>query len=312
MRTHPSRPAAPPVEVDHLTRGYGTQRGVVDLSFSLAEGEIFGFLGPNGAGKTTTIRLLLGFLRPSAGTARIFGLDCWSDTVRVKALVGFLPGEIHLYEHMTGAECLDFFAGLRGSSAPGRPALIKRLEIDVNRPIKHLSKGNRQKLGIVAAFEHDPPLLILDEPTSGLDPLMEAVFIELLREEQARGKTVLLSSHILTEVARVAGRVGIIRDGRLIAVEDVADLRAKRERQITVTLHEPIAQDRLTALPGVRLLSVDPAGLRIDLAVHGDLRPLLRLLSDLPLDDLTAGALDLESIFLRYYDQTTPTTVGVS
>ncbi len=294
---------AAPIAVERLTRVYGKRRGVTDLTFTVEEGEIFGFLGPNGAGKTTTIRQLMGLLRPTSGAARVCGLDCWRDATQVKARVGFLPGDIRLYERMTGAEFLDFFAAFRGGGDPARRrALVARLEVDLHARIKQLSKGNRQKLAIVQALMHDAPLLVLDEPSSGLDPLMQAAFIELLREEHARGKTIFLSSHVLPEVERIAHRVGIIREGRLVAVEEVARLKALRARRMELVLREPVPPDRFAALDGVRVLSVDPGGRHVELAVRGALGPLLRTLGELPVDDLTFAPPDLESIFLHYYE----------
>ena len=294
---------AAPIVVEGLTRFYGKRRGVIDLTFTVEEGEIFGFLGPNGAGKTTTIRQLMGLLRPTSGSARVCGLDCWREATQVKAQVGFLPGDIRLYEHMTGAEFLDFFAAFRGGGDPARRrALVARLEVDLEPRIKHLSKGNRQKLAIVQALMHDAPLLILDEPSSGLDPLMQAAFIELLREEHARGKTIFLSSHVLPEVERIAHRVAIIREGQLVAVEEVARLKALRARRMEVVLREPVDPAPFAALDGVRVLSADPGGRHVELAVRGALGPLLRTLGELPVDDLTFAPPDLESIFLHYYE----------
>lgn len=291
-----------PVEVEGLTRNYGKRRGIVDLSFKVQEGEIFGFLGPNGAGKTTTIRQLMGLMRPTSGSARVFGLDCWKDSRRVKEKVGFLPGDIRLYEKMTGEELLDFFASFRRARHDRyRGELVERLGLDLFTRIKHMSKGNRQKLAVAQALMHDAPLLILDEPSSGLDPLMQVEFVELLREEQARGKTIFLSSHQLPEVERVAHRVAIIREGRLVAVEEVARLKQLRERRMEVALHAPVPQERFSALDGVRVVSVAPGGKHVALAVRGKLGPLLRLLSDLPIDDLTFAPPDLESVFLHYY-----------
>jgi ABC-2 type transport system ATP-binding protein len=292
-----------PIAIDHLTRSYGSRRGVIDLNFTVGEGEIFGFLGPNGAGKTTAIRVLMGLLKPTSGSARVFGLDCWADSPRVKAHVGFLPGDMRLYEKMTGREFLDFFAAFRGGADPGRRrALVDLLGLDLSPSIRQLSKGNRQKLGIVQAFMHDAPLLIMDEPSSGLDPLMQTGLLDLLREEQSRGRTIFLSSHALLEVERVADRVGIIRDGVLVAVEDVASLKAARARRMAVTLHQPVSLETLESLPDVQVVSVDPGGRSLDLAVRGDLRPLLRVLSDLPVEDLVFGPPDLESVFLHFYD----------
>ncbi|MBX6341137.1 MAG: ABC transporter ATP-binding protein [Thermomicrobiaceae bacterium] len=295
---------ATPIAVEHLTYSYGQRRGVIDLTFSVEEGEIFGFLGPNGAGKTTTIRQLMGFMRPASGSARIFGLDCWADAPRVKAKVGFLPGELHLYDQMTGREFLDFFAAFRGGDDPARrKMLVERLELDLDARIRHLSKGNRQKLAIAQALMHDAPLLILDEPSSGLDPLMQVGLLDLLREEQARGKTVFLSSHVLSEVERIANRVAIIREGRLVAVESVARLKALRERTMELTLAAPVPLERFSAIEGVRVLAVDPSGRHVQLGVRGELGPLLRLLGELPVEDLVFGPPDLESIFLHFYGE---------
>jgi ABC-2 type transport system ATP-binding protein len=297
--------ASLPIEVERLTRYYGKRRGVIDLTFEVEEGEIFGFLGPNGAGKTTTIRQLMGMMRPSGGSARVFGLDCWCDSTRVKEKVGFLPGEIHLYEKMTGEEFLDFFAAFRTSTNEGRRhELVERLELETGTKIKHMSKGNRQKLAVVQALMHDAPLLILDEPSSGLDPLMQVQFVELLREEQARGKTVFLSSHQLVEVERIAHRVAIIREGKLVAIEEVAHLKTLRERRMEVTLHHPVPPERFSGLEGVRVVSVEPGGRQIELAVRGKLGPLLKTLGEMPVDDLTFGPPDLEDVFLHYYSGT--------
>ena len=291
-----------PIMAENLTRYYGKRRGVIDLTFEVGEGEIFGFLGPNGAGKTTTIRQLMGLMRPGSGSARVFGLDCWRDSTRVKEEVGFLPGDIRLYEKMTGEEFLDFFAAFRRRRHPRfRRELVERLELDLSQRIKHMSKGNRQKLAVTQALMHDAPLLILDEPSSGLDPLMQVEFVELLREEQARGKTVFLSSHQLPEVERIAHRVAIIREGQLVAVEEVARLKKLRERRMEVILHEPVSPERFSALEGVRVITVRPGGQHIDLAVRGKLGPLLRTLGEMPVDDLTFAPPDLESVFLHYY-----------
>lgn len=292
----------PAISVQHLTRSYGPRRGVIDLSFQVEAGEIFGFLGPNGAGKTTTIRQLMGLLRPTRGTAAIFGHDCWTQSPAAKACIGFLPGDLHLYERMTGREFLDFFAAFRpGESSARRQELAARLDLDLTRRVAHLSKGNRQKLAIVQALEHAAPLLILDEPSSGLDPLMQVTFLDLLAQEQARGVTIFLSSHLLTEVERIAGRVAIIREGRLVAVETVEALKARRERHMDLTLRVPVALERFATLPGVRVLSAEDGGRIVHLAVRGDLHPLLSLLPTLSVADLVVGTPDLESVFLQYY-----------
>ena len=297
---------AQPIALTDVTFSYGKRRGVFDLTFSVEAGEIFGFLGPNGAGKTTTIRQLMGFMRPERGSARIFGFDCWRESTLVKSRVGFLPGDIHLYEQLTCAEFLDFFAGFR-PNAPGqrRRALAARLDLDLRQRIKHLSKGNRQKLALVQALMHDAPLLILDEPSSGLDPLMQEGLLALLREERARGKTIFLSSHQLPEVEQIAQRVGIIREGQLVTIEDVAHLKARRERRMTITLREPVPAERFEALAEVRVTAAAPDGQQVNLAVRGEPGPLLRLLAELPVADFTYGPPDLEGVFLQYYTDET-------
>ena len=293
---------AVPIEVKGLTRNYGRRRGIVDVSFNVNDGEVFAFLGPNGAGKTTTIRQLMGLLRPSKGTARVFGLDCWSQSPSVKDKIGFLPGEMRLYESLTGKAFLDYFASFRKShDRDRRAALVERLELDPSQKIRHMSKGNRQKLGIVQALMHDAPLLVLDEPSSGLDPLKQVTFLQLLHDERAAGKTIFLSSHAIPEVERIADRVGIIREGRLVAVESIDALKSKRARHADVLFGEPVDPSRFVSLDSVRVLSRTDDGKRYELAVPGDLRPLLRALAELPLEDLTLASADLETIFLHYY-----------
>ncbi|HLI51567.1 MAG TPA: ABC transporter ATP-binding protein [Thermomicrobiaceae bacterium] len=294
-----------PIEAKQLTKRYGAQRGVTGLTFSVEPGEVFGFLGPNGAGKTTTIRQLLGLIRPTSGSVHVFGYDCWSESKQTKASIGYLPGDIHLYENLTGQEFLAFFAAFRSAAVEERRVaeLAQRLEIDLRRKIKHLSKGNRQKIGIIQALMHGAPLLILDEPSSGLDPLKQVDFIELLREEKERGTTILLSSHALVEVERIADRVAIVREGELVAVEQMSAIRRLQERRLALRLREPAPAlpERVRALDGVSVVSVDPSGLNVELAVRGAVQPLLRLLAELPVDDFTFGPADLESVFLHYY-----------
>ncbi len=292
------------IETERLTRFYGKRRGIEDLDLDISEGEIFAFLGPNGAGKTTTIRLLMGLLRPTRGRARIFGLDCWSASARVHDRVGFLPGELRLYEHLTGAELLDFFASFRPRADPARRArLAERLDVDLSVRIRHHSKGNRQKLGLVQALMHEAPLLILDEPSSGLDPLKQVAFVDLLREERAAGRTVFLSSHALSEVERLADRVAIVREGRLVAVETVASLRARRARRMELVLSSPVDLAPLAGVDGARVLSIDANGRHVTISLRGSLAPLLRVLADLPVEDLIVAPPDLETIFLHYYAQ---------
>lgn len=227
------------IEIKGLTRDYGGGKGVFDLSFSVEKGETFGFLGPNGAGKTTTIRHLMGFLRPRAGSCTVGGMDCWKERENIQRDLGYIPGEISFFNDMTGMEFLRFSSRYRGQEPVRRKELLDRFELDPRGGIKKMSKGMKQKLGIVAAFMHDPRILLLDEPTSGLDPLMQNRFIQLLDAEKARGKTILLSSHIFEEVERTCDRVGIIRAGRLVADDPVETLRGRYLRSYTVTLESP-------------------------------------------------------------------------
>lgn len=208
------------IQIDHLLRDYGGGKGVFDVSFHVNQGESFGFLGPNGAGKTTTIRHLMGFLKPQSGSCMIDGINCWRESDKIQVRLCYIPGEISFFDDMTGTEFLRFTASYRRVGANSRQKeLLDRFELDSKGKIKKMSKGMKQKLGIVTAFMHDPDILILDEPTSGLDPLMQSRFIDLVAEEKKRGKTILLSSHIFEEVERTCDRVGIIRQGKLVAMD---------------------------------------------------------------------------------------------
>ena len=228
------------IDIDHLTRNYGHGKGIFDLSFSVGEGEVFGFLGPNGAGKTTTIRHLMGFIRPKKGRCTIAGYDTWRDRAEIQENLGYIPGEINFFDDMTGSAYLKFIRKYRRLSTANRQQeLMERFELDSRGKIKRMSKGMKQKLGIVAAFMNDPAILILDEPTSGLDPLMQSRFVALLAEEKRRGKTILLSSHMFEEVERTCDRIGIIRAGKLVAVDSVEALRARHLHTYTVTLSSP-------------------------------------------------------------------------
>ena len=263
------------IQIDRLTRDYGGGKGVFDLSFEVSQGEAFGFLGPNGAGKTTTIRHLMGFLKAASGACAIDGMDPWAQRHLIQERLGYIPGEISFFSDMTGTEFLRFTASYRGlASAERQRALLERFELDPRGKIKRMSKGMKQKLGIVAAFMHDPDILILDEPTSGLDPLMQNRFIDLIAEEKRRGKTILLSSPIFEEVERTCDRVGIIRQGRLVAVDAVDALRQRHMRPYTVTLEsEALA----------RAFAKDFGGTQKGLAVTVAARP------------------SLEELFMHYY-----------
>lgn len=225
------------IQIENLTRDYGGGKGIFALSFSIAHGEVFGFLGPNGAGKTTTIRHLMGFLKPAAGKCEIDGLDCWKDREKIQAKLGYIPGEISFFDDITGTEFLLFLAKYRKIGKDNRQKeLLERFDVDAKGKIKKMSKGMKQKLGIVAAFMHDPDILLLDEPTSGLDPLMQGRFVELVAEEKKRGKTILMSSHIFEEVEKTCDRIGIIRQGKLAVVDTVKELCERHKRSYVVTL----------------------------------------------------------------------------
>ena len=295
------------IEARALTRTYRGGRGVFELDFRVEEGEIFGFLGPNGAGKTTTIRLLMGMLRPTSGEARVFGLDTWRQSPAAKARIGFVPGDLRLYERMTGEAVLRFLAGYRpqGSLDRGR-RLARQLDLDLSQRVRHLSKGNRQKLILVQALMHEPPLLVLDEPTSGLDPLVQAAVLNLLLERRSRGGTVFLSSHLMQEVEKVADRAAVLREGRLVAIETMDRLRAVRERRMEIVLDGPTAGDDFAGLDGVRVVARHEDGRRLELAVHGDPRGLLQRLAGLPVADLVYPSADLETAFRHYYQDAAP------
>lgn len=232
------------IKVENLTRDYGKGRGIFDLSLQVQQGEVFGFLGPNGAGKTTTIRHLMGFLKPKSGKCTIDGMDCWKERDKIQASLGYIPGEISFFDDMSGTEFLKFVAKYRKIGWNTRQKdLMERFELHADGKIKKMSKGTKQKLSIVAAFMHDPDILILDEPTSGLDPLMQNRFIELIKEEKKRNKTILISSHIVEEVERTCERIGIIRKGKMLLVDSVDALRKRHIRQYTVTLNSQAAAE---------------------------------------------------------------------
>src|SRR5579872_7326476 len=240
------------VDVKNLTKRYGKSRGIDDVSFQVEEGEIFGFLGPNGAGKTTTIRLLMALLRADTGTAQIAGMDCWEQSVEIKRLIGYLPGELSLDPNLTGGQILEYFGHLRGGVDQAYlKQLIARLDLDPTRKFRQYSSGNKRKIGIVQAFMHRPRLLILDEPTSGLDPLNQQEFDRMVKETREEGRTVFLSSHVLSEVEKTCTRVGIIRDGRLVRVGGVAELKDIKRYEITISFASPVPADAFNSLEGV-------------------------------------------------------------
>jgi ABC-2 type transport system ATP-binding protein len=288
------------VRTDALTKRYGGTLALEALDLTVPRGVVFGYLGPNGAGKTTTIRLLAGLLRPTDGRAEVLGLDSVRDADRVQASVGYLPGEFVAYPDLTGSEYLRYLGDLRGGVDGSRIDLLaKRLALDLDRRIGALSHGNRQKVGLVQAFMHDPELLILDEPTSGLDPLLQREFLALVRETRDAGRTVFLSSHILAEVQAVADRVGILRGGRLVVVEDVDALTARALRRFTLTFAGAVPEDALAAAAGVREVHVD--GHTAHLAVEGSTADLVSAAAPHGVADIVSHEVDLEEVFLTYY-----------
>lgn len=290
----------PAIETSSLTKLYADVVGISDLDLEVEAGEVFGFLGPNGAGKTTTIRVLLDLIRPTRGTARIHGLDTRDDGLEVRRRVGYLPGELRLPRHGTGRQLLGHLTRLRdGRGREAVEPLADRLGLDLDRPIDDLSKGNRQKIGVVAAFMHDPEVLVLDEPSSGLDPLRQHDIGRLIRERAESGRTVLLSSHALDQVEHVADRVGILRDGRMIAVEAVDDLRGRAIRRVEIRLGADAPVDSLATLEGVSDLMVD--GRVIRATVSGSMTPLIAELAKLPVETLTSEEPELDEVFRSYY-----------
>ena len=288
------------VTVERLTKRYGRQRGVEELDFEVFAGEVFGYLGPNGAGKTTTIRLLLDLIRPTAGRIEVLGLDPRASGPAVRARVGYLPGDLRLYERLTGREQLAYFANLRGLQDL-RPAerIASRLELDLDRPIRALSRGNKQKVGLVQALMHEPDLLVLDEPTSGLDPLVQHIFHELLHEATSNGCAVFLSSHVLSEVQDTADRVAVIREGRLALLDAVEALREKAPARVRVTFTEPPPRDAFAGLPGVREL--ERRGPTVSFALEGPADPLVKSLARYEVFALDSHEADLEDVFLSLY-----------
>jgi ABC-2 type transport system ATP-binding protein len=282
-----------------LTKRYGETLALDELDLTVFEGEVYGYLGPNGAGKTTTIRLLLGLHRPTNGRAELFGIDAWDDPVQAHRRVAYVAGEPFLWPSLTGAETFEFLAQVHGGADTSyRAQLTKRFELDTDKKVRALSKGNRQKVQLIAALATRADLLLLDEPTAGLDPLMEMVFRECVQEAKERGQTVFLSSHILSEVEALCDRVGLLRTGRLVEQGTLAELRHLSAQTVDVTFDGP-APD-LPALPGVHVANSGPSALRFE--VHGPVRPLIAALSGYPIATLTSRAPSLEEIFLHQYN----------
>lgn len=287
------------IETEGLTKHYGKTVGVEDLSLQIKKGEIFGFLGPNGAGKTTTLRLLMGLLFPTRGRASVLGLDCWKDSVKLKRQIGYIPGDVHLYEKMTGKALIDYIDRFQPGKPALRESLIERLDFDVRPKIKHYSKGNKQKLAVIVALMHNQDLLVLDEPTSGLDPFVQQEVYKILREFKEEGKTIFVSSHILPEVEKVCDRVGILKEGHLVATEKVEDLKYKKIRQAELTFDEDVDPKEFD-LPGVaEIKQLNSRHLR--LTIKGGIDSLIKKAAQHKVVDFTFAHASLEDVFMEYY-----------
>jgi ABC-2 type transport system ATP-binding protein len=288
------------IQTEKLTKSYGSHRGIVDVDLEVDQGEVFGFLGPNGAGKTTTIRLLLDLIRPTSGRALVFGIEASADPVAIHRRIGYLPGEFALYDRLTGGQTIQYFANLRGGvDRAYQASLIERFDLDPSRRFKEYSKGNKQKVGLIAALQNKPDLLLLDEPTAGLDPLVQQTFFTVLREAVAGGGTVFLSSHILSEAERACDRVAIIREGRLVQVDRVDALRDLAHHQVELRFagDPPVAE--FAALPGISDLVVEDHTMR--LRVLGSITPVVAAAARLGVIDFLSREPNLEETFLAQY-----------
>ena len=288
--------------VESLTKRYGRVLALDRLTLEVRAGEVLGFLGPNGAGKTTTLRLLMGYLRPTAGSARVHDLDAWRDRVAVHARTGYLPGDVRLWPRLTARMAAEHLARLRGlDDDRGFVDLAKRLDVDLDRPVGELSRGNRQKVGVLLALLGDPDLLLLDEPTSGLDPLIQQEFHHMLRERVEAGAAVMLSSHVLSEVEHIADRVAIIRSGRLLMTESLARLREKARHTVEVRFASPPPPGAFAGVPGIADVRLEGPVLRC--TMQGVVDPLVKTLARYQVVDLNSREADLEETFLALYGQ---------
>ncbi|MGH7179533.1 MAG: ABC transporter ATP-binding protein [Tepidisphaeraceae bacterium] len=288
------------IHTESLTRRYGRRRGVEAVDLTVAQGTLFGFLGPNGAGKTTTIRVLLGLLRPTSGRARIFGLDCWRKGPRIKTDVGYLPGDLRLYPWMSGQTALRIFGAMRRRDMLGRGReLSERFALDLKVKVRSMSRGMRQKLGLILALAHDPKLLILDEPTSALDPLMQDELRKILGERAKAGATVFFSSHSLAEVEQLCDRVAVVRAGKIVADESLEVLRRSAGHEVTI--HWKTAAQCATLSPPPFLALESRDGMTWTARLEGASEQLVRWLAQHQFEDLTIGKPDLESLFRQFY-----------
>ena len=284
------------IQVNHLTKKYKDVTAVDNISFSVKTGEIFGFLGPNGAGKTTTIRTLLGFLKPNLGDAIISGLNIKEDIVEIRRRVGYIPGELALYEHLTGRQCLQYFSSIRNTDLSLLDELQQIFELPLDRKIKTYSRGMKQKLGIIQAFMDDPEIVIMDEPTSGLDPLLQQKFYRFLLAEKKKGRTMFFSSHILTEVEKICDRVAIIRKGKIVTLEKIENLKKKKGKKIRLKIKE--SPDDLLSLLNAKMVNS-----WIEFVTEDHIDEVIKKISKYTVVDLEIQEFSLEDIFMRYYDE---------
>ncbi|HSX45332.1 MAG TPA: ABC transporter ATP-binding protein [Candidatus Saccharimonadales bacterium] len=288
------------ISLNKVTKTYGSNRGVDDVTLDIEKGKIVGFLGPNGAGKTTTISMLVDLIRPTKGQIKIFGLDTTKDGVKIRQRIGFLSGDFALDEKLTGWQQLNYLGHLRGNFNPKRVnELAKHLSCDLSRKIKTLSRGNRQKVGLISALMHDPELLIFDEPTTGLDPLIQAEFNKIIAEHKAAGKTALISSHLLSEVQEVCDELAFIREGRLLIVKQTKDLANGLPKLIKVVTSDQSLKTDLKALSGIDITSTDQS--ELNGTYHGDMNDLIKLLAKHKVNDVSIQETDLETIFMKFY-----------
>lgn len=292
----------PAIVAQGLTKFYGSSRGVEDLDFQVHVGEVFGYLGPNGAGKTTTIRTALALMKPTRGRVQLLGLDSHSDSLEIRRRIGYLPGDLALYDRLTGSQYLDYFANLRGGVPEKSIQLLsERLRVDLDVKIRSLSHGNRQKIGLIQAFMHEPELLVLDEPTQGLDPLVQQEFYGLIEEARDAGRTTFISSHVLPEVERLCDQVAVIREGRLIAVEDVGELKSRALRSVDFHFEHPVAASEFEGLPGVR--DVTSYGDTVRCSIAGPMDAVVKAAARFPIVNISTEEASLEDVFLAFYEK---------
>jgi len=290
----------PVIVIDNLYKSYGKVQAVKGISMHVEQGEIFGFLGPNGAGKTTTIRCMLDVIRPTSGTLRVLGLDAQRDKMELHQRIGYLPGDVRLPGQMTGKQVINYFSRLQGREPVLLNDLVERFDVEMKRPLKSYSKGMRQKIGVVLAFMCDPQVLILDEPTSGLDPLLQRTFNEFLLEEQARGKTIFMSSHIMSDVEKVCQRVAVIRQGEIVTIEEVEKLRQKAGQRVIVEFGDAVSADEVARMPGVSMVTSQNHTYHFN--ISGSMDALIKALSHHEVLRLQAEEAPLEEVFLKFYE----------